>query len=249
MPHRTRSNRPAFSRRLLALLATLAPLAPLVAQQDGAGRRARLQRELDPATFAAVTLVADSAARRGVPADLVLNKALEGTTMRRPAATIRRAVETYAARLEVARRALTPASPAELEAGAEALARGIGEGTLRELRAARPGATLRVELGVLVELIVTGRVPVARASAQVLDLVRRGAHPAQIFALGGDVARDVAERGYDPAQALEVRARGVLAGSGTAASATTLAPAELANDGSGGRSSTGAPKAPRPRRP
>lgn len=233
-------------RSALAVALLVVAASPLAAQQDAAARRARLQRELDAATFAAVTRVADSAARRGLPAELVLNKALEGTMHRRPSATIRRAVESYTARLDDARRALAPATVIELEAGAGALAQGVAEGTLRQLREARPRAPLHVELGVLTQL-VAGRVPVARASAQILDLVRRGTRPAQIHALGRDVAQDVAQ-GLEPADALDIRAVGVLVGSGTAATAADVAPAELTNTGSpGGRNTR--PKAPPPRRP
>lgn len=244
MPHAMRA-----SNRRLALLVTfalLATAAPLAAQQDAA-RRARLERELDAATAAAIVGVIDDATTRGLPAEPLYNKAFEGRTRGLPPATIRRAVESYATRLEVARRALAPASPVELGAGADALAQGVAEATLRQLREARPRAPLHVELGVLTQL-VAGRVPVARASAQILDLVRRGTRPAQIYALGRDVALDVAQ-GLEPADALDVRAVGVLVGSGTAAATADASPAELTNSGSsGGRGGT-APKVPRARRP
>lgn len=253
MPHAM----PASNRRLARLLtvallsgtaALAAPLAaPLAAQQDAAARRMRLERELDAATATAVVRLIDDATARGLPAEPLYNKAFEGRTRGLPPATIRRAVESLAARLEVARRALAPASPIELGAGADALAQGVPETTLRQLREARPKAPLHVELGVLTQL-VAGRVPVARASAQILDLVRRGTRPAQIHALGRDVAQDVA-LGLEPADALDVRAVGVLVGSGTVAATADAAPAELTNSGSpGGRGST-APKVPRPRRP
>lgn len=239
-------------RELLLLL--LAPAA-LVAQQAGApdlaARRARLQRELDPATFAAVTRVVDGASRRGIPEEPLVNKALEGVVMRRPADRIRVGVEKLAERMELARQALAPASARDVEAGAEALGVGVPAATLKELRAIRPRESVSVELGVLAQLVASG-VPVARASARITELMRNGARPQQILALGSQVGADV-EQGMQPEGALDTRARGIFAGNFTGAAAADARNAEGAltppTAGNSRPPSTTPPRSRAPRRP
>lgn len=215
-----------------------------------ATRRARLQRELDAATFAAVTKIVDGAPARGIPVEPLVNRALEGLTMKRPAPVIRSSVEKLAQRLEAARAALAPATPADVQAGAEALGVGVPATTLKEIRAVSPEAPLAVPLGVLTQLVAS-KVPVAKASAQVLELMRNRTRPEQLYSLSDDVARDVAIGGLDPEKALDVRVIGILSGSGTTATSANSVPAGLQNSGNfDGRNNnaTGAPKTSRPAR-
>jgi hypothetical protein len=241
---------------VVALVALVAPLGAGAQTSKADALRDRLQRSVDAATFAAVTRVADDAARRGLPAEPILNKALEGATMRTPAATIRTAVERVAARLDVARTALAPATPDEMVAGAYAIAAGVPSATLREIRKLQPDEPVHVPVGVLTQLVAS-KVPVQRAYERVAELMRSGTRPPQLIALGNEVADDV-DGGRDPIASVDVRTRGILAGSGGAATMPTTAPAEnfggggVTNSSGDGRNlnNSGRPPAARPpRRP
>jgi len=214
-------------RRALLAVALLVPGAAGAQQAavpDAARQRARLQRELDAATFAAVTQVVDRAGASGLPREPLLNKALESVLFRRPAPTIRSTVEKLAVRLDSARTALAPATPADIEAGAEALGAGVPARTLTSIRQLRPDASIAVELGVLAQLVNSG-VPVDKASEKIIELMRQGSRRVQIVALGDSVRSDVAS-GSKPLEAFDARARGIsvsnLAGSSAAADARNL---------------------------
>ena len=206
-----------------ALPFVLGCIAVTVLASSAAAQDPRLEARLDPATRREVAAVIEQARGRGLPVEPLVDKALEGVAKRAPGPRIVSAVARLSERLEEARQALGPnATPAEVRAGAEALAAGVPDSALRELRAAAPGVSLAVPLGVLTQLVSRG-VAVDRAAATVLDLVRRGARPAQLIALGDAVQEDIAQ-GMAPATALDVRLRGIL---GTlpqtgAAAATTV---------------------------
>jgi hypothetical protein len=174
--------------------------------------RARLQRQIDAPTFASVSTVIDAASSRGLPAEPLLNKALELSVRKLSGTIIRSSVEKLAARLDSASRALAPAGPEDIGAGAEALGQNIPASTLTAIRKLRPNGPIYVELGVLTQLVAS-KVPVAKASEMVANLIREGMRPADILAVGTQVGSDV-EGGMDPEQAFRVRARGVLVGSG-----------------------------------
>lgn len=201
-------------RRLTLALTLLVPgvlgAQQLAAAPDPARQRARLQRELDPTTYAAIARVVDGAQARGLPQEPLLNKALQSVFFKKPSATIRSSVERLAGRLDSASRALAPASPADIEAGAEALGAGVPAQTLTSIRQLRPAAPVAVELGVLAQLVNSG-VPIAKASEKIVELMRQGSRPAQIVALGDSVRSDVAD-GTKPIEAFDARARGILAG-------------------------------------
>jgi len=196
----------------------VALLASAAAAQDP-----RLEAKLDPATRREVAMVIEQARGRGLPVEPLVDKALEGVTKRAPGPRIVSAVARLSERLEAAREALGPnATPAEVRAGAEALAAGVPDSALRELRAAAPGVSLAVPLGVLTQLVSRG-VAVDRAAATVLDLLRRGARPPQLIALGEAVQEDIAQ-GMAPGTALDVRLRGILGSlPQTATTAATVA--------------------------
>jgi len=184
--------------------AAVAVLASAAAAQDP-----RLEARLDPTTRREVAAVIEQARGRGLPVEPLVDKALEGVAKRAPGPRIVGAVARLSERLDAAREALGPnATPAEVQAGAEALAAGVPASALRELRAAAPGASLAVPLGVLTQLVSRG-VSIDRAAATVLDLLRRGARPPQLIALGEAVQQDIAQ-GMAPATALDVRLRGIL---------------------------------------
>jgi hypothetical protein len=168
----------------------------------------RLEQTLDPDTYRAVARVIDGARARALPTDPLVDRALEGAMKRAPGARIRAAVATLAQRLEVAKRALAP-SPTEsdIAAGAGALSVGVPRETLRDIRAIQPDRPIAVPLGVLTELVARS-VPVDRATRIVVELLRGGATPPQLVALGENVQRDIAA-GIEPSAALDIRTRGV----------------------------------------
>lgn len=206
-------------------------LAALAASQLGA-QQERLTTRLDSSTRQAVMRAVDDARTRGLPADPLINKALEGATKHAAGSRIEAAVDTLLRRLELSRQALAP-SPSErdIAAGADALAFGVTREALSAVRAIRPRGSVAVPLAVLTQLVASG-VSVARATRVVSDLIRRGARDEQLIALSDDVRWYVAS-GASPEAALDVRTRGlnaILPPPGAGSAAEALSPA-AATDG------------------
>lgn len=203
---------------LAAVLALVAPtLAPSAASAQAPGSsavaatpawlRARLDGRLDGRTRAAVERVLDSAYIAGIPAEPLVDKALEGASKRAPGEAIVRAVRTLAVDLAAARQVLGAGSlPSELTAGAASLRAGVAEDALRTLRHDRPGQPLTVALGVLTDLVASG-VPADGAARSVLALTKAGLVDEQLVAFRRDVERDIGV-GAPPAAAVQVRLPG-----------------------------------------
>lgn len=163
--------------------------------------RARLDARLDARTRAAVERVVDSAYLAGIPAEPLVDKALEGASKRAPGEVIVRAVRTLALALGTARQQLGPQSlPSELTAGAAAVRAGVDAEALRTLRQDRPGQPLTVSLGVLADLVASG-VSADAATRTVLSLTKAGLVDEQLVAFRRDVERDIGI-GAPPATAL-----------------------------------------------
>lgn len=220
-----------MSARPLALL-----LALLLLAASGALRPARAQRpayaasvspELDSVTAAALLREVERASGRGLPTEPLLAKAREGRLKRAPGARIRQAVATLAIRLDSARSALGADTPVDaLVAGAEALAAGAGPDALRAVRSAGTTPVLTVPLGALAQLVASG-VPPARATAMIVDLLRRHVSPARVVAFGNAVESDVAA-GLPPDDAAQFRLR---AADGASSAGATAVDAPAANVG------------------
>ncbi len=179
-----------------------------VSARDGtpAWLRARLDGRFDAAGRAAIERVIDSVHAAGLPAEPLVDKALEGASKRAPREAILRALRTMATDLRVARDVLGPSSLTdELTAGASALRGGVEDEALRNLRSERPGQPLVVALGVLTDLVARG-VPPTDASRTVLALTRAGIADEQLVAFRRDVERDIGI-GAPPAVAALLRAR------------------------------------------
>jgi hypothetical protein len=208
---------PLTGRATRALLACSAALtlagAPgdLVAQQPATARgpapawlRARLEGRLDAASRVAVERVIDSVHARGLPAEPLVDKALEGASKRAPRDAILKALRTMAADLAVARETLGGQSLAdELTAGALALRGGIDGEALRRLRQDRPGQPLVVAIGVITDLVAHG-VPAPDAARAIMGLTRAGITDEQLVAFRRDVERDIGI-GAPPAAAATLR--------------------------------------------
>jgi hypothetical protein len=189
--------------------------------------RARLDGRFEARARAALERVIDSALVAGVPAEPLVDKALEGSSKGASPESILRVVRTLAGDLAAARRTLGGGSlVGELTAGAAALRAGVDPDALRALRRDRPGQPLVVAIGVLTDLIARG-VPADGAARSVLALTKAGAVDEQLVAFRRDVERDIGV-GAPPAVALAryqgpVASRGV--GDGSFGGAAGGAPA------------------------
>ena len=138
------------------------------------GQDRRLVERLDPVTSTAVQHLVDSARALQLPAEPLVQKALEGSTLGAGGDRIRSAVGALLGQLAQARQALGPAvTDAELTAGAGALRAGLGAETLRRLRALREGRPLVIPLSVLTDLVAEG-MTAELAARSVFDLARTG---------------------------------------------------------------------------
>jgi hypothetical protein len=214
-------HRLAACAALSLILAT--PLAGQVSHS------ARLQGRVPANIHSELVAVIDSAQRAGLPAEPLVQKALEGSMKRAAPARISTAVRTLAAELRIARQALgSQATDADLVAAANALHAGVPVEVLRKLRRDRQREPLTIALGVMTELIARG-VPAAQASSTVLAMVESGAREEALVAFGRDVERDIG-MGAPPAVATEIRSGGVMdaaaadRGGLTSGSATQPAP-------------------------
>lgn len=175
-------------------------VALLIAMQAPA-QDSRLAR-LDPETRAAVTAVIDSAGGAGLPAEPLVQRALEGATKGAPGVRIVAAVRRLSVDLGTARTALgASATTPELEAGVAALRAGASPELLAHLRQMRrPPITMA--LSVLADLVASG-VPADSAAAAVIALAPK-ARDADLVEFRRAVERDIA-LGAPPGTATSVR--------------------------------------------
>jgi hypothetical protein len=183
-----------------ALLPVLAPAA--LRAQD-----ARLAGRLPDAERARVDAIIGAARTDGLPAEPLVDRALEGAAKRAPANLIVAAVTRLRDELRVARDAFgESASAAELTAGASALRAGATVRDLARLRALRPGQPLTMAAGVLADLVAAG-VPADTGIAAVLALAP-AAPDAELVAFRRNVERDIA-LGASPSASIGVRLRAI----------------------------------------
>ncbi len=146
---------------------------------------------LDSATAAQVAAVVAEARGQGLPVDPIEAKVQLGALRHAPDSLIVAAAKAVAQRLALARTALQPMpAPGDVAAGADALSAGVTPDALRMIRGVAGKRPIAVPLGVVAELTATG-VPPVRAATIIATLMRRGAPPRQLVALGNDVNADV----------------------------------------------------------
>ena len=173
---------------LAAGVLLLAAASARAGAQDVAG----LTLIRDEATRDVVRSALDHAHAVGLPIGPLLSKAFEGIAKRASTKSIRDAMGALEKRMRRANELLAPdPSVDELAAGADALYAGVPDKTLRQMRALAPRRSIALELGVLTELVAR-KVPAARASRMVLELMAHGASGAQLTALSSAVQGDVA---------------------------------------------------------
>jgi len=194
--------------RLTALAAAVL-LVALAGGRAGAQQEPRVMSIRDDATRKVVMEQLTLAHERGLPSDPLVAKALEGVAKKASSSTIRAAMNALQKRLRRANDLLAPSPTVEeLSAGADALSVGVPDRTLKLMRQAAPRRSIAVELGVLTELVAR-KVPAAKASKMVLDLMARGATSAQLTALNSAVQSDVAA-GLTPEAALDRHGSGIM---------------------------------------
>jgi hypothetical protein len=184
-------------------------LIALAGARAGAQQETRLTAIRDDATRSVVIEQLSLAREHGVPAEPLLSKALEGVAKKASSANIRSVMEGLQKRLRKAGDLLgSSATVDEVSAGADALYVGVPEKTIKLMRDAAPRRSIAVELGVLTELVAR-KVPPAKASKMILDLMAHGATGAQLTALNSAVQSDVAA-GLTPEAALDRHGRGIM---------------------------------------
>jgi hypothetical protein len=213
---------------VVPLLMLLAIDVPRLSAQQVA-YAANVPGELDSATSAAVAKEIARAKDRGLPVEPLVAKVREGRLKRAAGPRIRTAVMKLAERLDSARAALgAQSSTEELVAGADAIAAGAGESSLRTLRAASP-KPIAVPIGTLAQLVASGVSP-QRAVEMIITLIRKNASPAVVLALGNLVEADVAS-GLRAEESAIFRLRGIEGSLGTSADALANTPTSGMNSG------------------
>jgi len=180
------------SRRWVVLAAlSIALLLPSAVEAQQVAYAATAVAELDSATRDAVVRELGRARARGLPLQPLVAKVREAQVKRAAPARIRVAVAALAARLDSARSALGPTSnAAEIVAGADAIAAGVDQSSLRAVRAASGARDLSAPLGALAQLVASG-VNARRATQMIVELLKKDAGPRELLAFGNAVETDV----------------------------------------------------------
>ncbi|GIW53248.1 MAG: hypothetical protein KatS3mg081_2603 [Gemmatimonadales bacterium] len=174
-----------FYAGVAALLFCFCSWKIAAAQQDP-----RLER-VDPQARPAVVAIIDSAVAAGLPAEPLIDRALEGTSKKAPAPLIIAAVRRLAGDLGKARELLGPgARAAELIAAADALRWGTPSQVLLRIQRELGNRGLAVPLGLTADLAARG-VPPDTAAAMVIAAARR-VTDADLLALQRELERSIA---------------------------------------------------------
>jgi hypothetical protein len=206
----------------IAAMAFASAARPVAAQQVAFA--ANVPGELDSVSAAAVNKEIARAKERGLPVEPLVAKVREGRLKRAAGPRIRTAVVKLAERLDSARAALgVQSSVDELVAGADAIAAGAGETSLRTLRLATT-KPIAAPIGTLAQLVASGVAP-QRATEMIVTLIRKNVSPAVVLALGNLVESDVAS-GLRAEESAIFRLRGIEGSlgnfTGDAATAATM---------------------------
>lgn len=162
----------------------------------------RLVGRLDSATALAVTHLADSVRRAGLPSEPLIAAALEGATRHAEADRILAAVHALAAALDTAQRTLGKRSAdEELVSAAGALVAGVRPSALQDFRLARKRGSLAVPLVIVADLVARG-IPSDTVVRVVAAALRGGMDDEALSAFRVSVGRDISD-GRSPLQALQ----------------------------------------------
>jgi hypothetical protein len=188
-------------------VAAMAVAAARPAEAQQVAFASNVPGELDSASAAAVNKEIARAKERGLPVEPLVAKVREGRLKRAAGPRIRTAVVKLAERLDSARAALgVQSSVDELVAGADAIAAGAGETSLRTLRSVTT-KPIAAPIGTLAQLVASGVAP-PRATEMIVTLIRKNASSAVVLALGNLVESDVAS-GLRAEESAIFRLRGI----------------------------------------
>ena len=194
--------------RVVAALAFVAVATGCASAQDP-----RLAQRLAQPERDSVQAIVDSARAAHLPAEVLVDRALEGAEKGIPGPRIVAAVRTLAHELRDARQALGARSDSdEVKAGAQALHAGAPASDLGRLRAAGGKRRLTMAVTVLTDL-VSRRVPSASAATALVRLLSARVNDVELRTFQRNVHSDI-ERGGDPSAAADTRARGMVAQAG-----------------------------------
>jgi len=197
------------------MFASLAlPLALLITQQQAIADR--LAGRVPPDIAALATELGTDAARRGLPIDPIIQKAIEGSAKRIPAERVGAAMRVVVTQLDAAARglrdgnAVLSADTVAIAAGAFALTAGLSGRDIATLaRSGSAPADVIVGLRVAGTLVALG-VPAAETVTLVTGTLQAGRPAGELLALPGQVQAEVA-KGVTPAQAASGLARAAAA--------------------------------------
>jgi len=197
------------------MFASLAlPLALLITQQQAIADR--LAGRVPPDIAALATELGTDAARRGLPIDPIIQKAIEGSAKRIPAERVGAAMRLVVTQLDAAARglrdgnAVLSADTVAIAAGAFALTAGLSGRDIATLaRSGSAPADVIVGLRVAGTLVALG-VPAVETVTLVTGTLQAGRPAGELLALPGRVQAEVA-KGVTPAQAASGLARAAAA--------------------------------------
>jgi hypothetical protein len=174
------------SMRGTAALLLLIALPNIVAAQDV--RMERIRQAFSPEAVAQIESIVVEAEAAGVPADPLLDKALEGAAKGIPTERVVVALASYSQRLAESRSILgSEYDAASVVAGADALRRGITPETMRSLSRSHP-EELAVPLVVMGDLVEAG-VPQGNALTVMQEALAKQHGPEDMLAIPGAVRR------------------------------------------------------------
>ena len=197
------------------MFASLAlPLALLMTQQQAIADR--LTGRVPPDIAALATELGTDAARRGLPIDPIIQKAIEGSAKRVPVERVGAAMRLVVTQLDAAAGGLREGNAAlsadtvAIAAGAFALTAGLSGRDIATLARSRSApAEVIVGLRVAGTLVALG-VPASEAVTLVTETLQAGRPAGELLALPGRVQAEVA-KGQTPAQAASGLARAAAA--------------------------------------
>lgn len=180
--------------RTVSLLATIVAMSAAGAQTPAADPSAKL-REVLPADVAERVLAKIAEARaRELPAQALENRALKFAARGVPASDIEKSVNDHADRMEKSRDAIEKGRSAkakgdEIDAGAEAMRKGVDGKQVSELAKSAPsGRSLAVPLFVIGSLVDRG-LPSDAALVRVQERLAQRATDRDLESLPGEVAK------------------------------------------------------------
>jgi hypothetical protein len=179
----------------------------------------RLQSRFDPATYAALQVIIDSAKKAKLPTKLIEDNALEGASSGASGDSIIIAVRQFTKELATASATLGPgASSDELRAAVSAIDARIPVGDLKRIRRAAPKRPITTALTVLSDIAGRG-VPLPTSSDLVVSLLSHKVKDSDLLTFGRWVKQDI-EKGGNPSTAAIARANAFITAAGGRAPST-----------------------------